>query len=175
IVNTCGIELIKYTGKRGMLMLALGVGVLIFSIAFAVLVGYLSYTLYGLTKVINGVGKTVEQLPDQLDDVFEETGNILHESNKTVADLNEKMRALNPLFEMTEDVTEATRSFCTFLAETTNELKEKKDAAKDESRSSKCFSKPFVFARSLFKRSKQKISLNRFGEREIFYFFFRFF
>src|SRR5690625_1442291 len=26
IVNTCGIELIKYTGKRGMLMLALGVG-----------------------------------------------------------------------------------------------------------------------------------------------------
>src|SRR5699024_12819863 len=70
IVNTCGIELIKYTGKRGMLMLALGVGVLIFSIAFAVLVGYLSYTFYVLTKVFNDFGKIVENLSTQLYDDF---------------------------------------------------------------------------------------------------------
>src|SRR5699024_4905716 len=108
-----------------MLMVLIGMGVLIISIAFAVLVGYLCYSLYAATKVIDGVGKTVEQLPDQLDNVFKETENIIHESSQTVTDLNEKLRALSPLFYMAEDITEATRKFSSSVANTANSFKRK--------------------------------------------------
>lgn len=124
-------------------MTLLGIGVLIFSIAFAVLVGYIARSLYALTKVIDGVGQTVEQLPDQLDNVFKETSNVIHESNKALADVNEKMHALNPMFDAVEDVGEATHRFTSSLAE----KRQKKEQEKANGERSK---KDFL--RSLFKR-----------------------
>ncbi|HLR69298.1 DUF948 domain-containing protein [Virgibacillus alimentarius] len=130
-------------------MVVLGIGVLIFSIAFAVLVGYLSYTLYAMTKVIDGVGDTVEQLPDQLDTIFKETENILHESNQTLTDLNEKMRTLSPLFYAVEDVTEATRGFASSLA--SNPIFKRKQASGEDAGESE----KSAFRSRLFKRRKK--------------------
>lgn len=133
-------------------MILIGMGVLIISIAFAILVGYLCYSLYAATKVIEGVGKTVEQLPGQLDTVFKETENILHESNQTLTDLNEKMRALSPLFYMAEDVTEATRHFSSSLVDTANSFKRKAKTGEEKIRNKGKGLRQF--SSTLFRRSR---------------------
>ena len=56
-------------------MTLIGVGVLIIGIALLILSVFLAYTLYNLGTVLGSVNKTVEQLPDQLDGILEETGD----------------------------------------------------------------------------------------------------
>ncbi|SFL52987.1 DUF948 domain-containing protein [Salibacterium qingdaonense] len=109
-----------------------GISVLIIAIAFAVLVIFLARTLHNLTNVLGGVNKTVEKLPDQLDDVMKETGVVIHNSNETLLDLNEKMRTLNPLFYILGDAGEASRKLSSSLVDMTDSMKKNTDEAKEK-------------------------------------------
>lgn len=101
----------------------IGIGVLVFGIAFAILVIFLIIVLRNLTSVLSNVDKTVEKLPSQLDDVMKNTESILNSSNTTIDDLNEKMGALSPLFYIIGDAGEATRKVSSSLVDVTASMK----------------------------------------------------
>ncbi|ALX49356.1 DUF948 domain-containing protein [Lentibacillus amyloliquefaciens] len=93
-----------------------GIGVMLIGIAFIVIAVYLSWTLNNLANVLRGVEKTVEQMPDQLDDIFRETGQLLNQTNVTISEVNDKLRTISPLFYMVNDVGEMSRKMTTPLA-----------------------------------------------------------
>ncbi|MCA0984822.1 DUF948 domain-containing protein [Halobacillus yeomjeoni] len=101
----------------------LGIGVLIIGIAFAVVSIFIIKALNNLAKVLGGVNKTVEQLPEQLDSVMKETSNVIHNSNDTLADVNEKIRALSPLFYIVGDIGESSRKLTSSLVDITYSMK----------------------------------------------------
>ncbi|MCA0971319.1 DUF948 domain-containing protein [Halobacillus litoralis] len=102
----------------------LGIGVFIIGIAFAVVSIFLMKALNNLAEVLKGVTKTVNQLPEQLDSVMSETSNVLHNSNDTLADINEKVRALSPLFYIVGDIGESSRKLTSSLVDMTSSMKE---------------------------------------------------
>ncbi|SFK08188.1 Uncharacterized protein YoxC, contains an MCP-like domain [Halobacillus dabanensis] len=102
----------------------LGIGVLIIGIAFAIVSIFLIKALNNLAGVLTGVRKTVDQLPDQLDSVMKETTGVLHHSNDTLADVNEKIRALSPLFYIVGDIGESSRKLTSSLVDMTYSLKQ---------------------------------------------------
>ncbi|QAS53026.1 DUF948 domain-containing protein [Halobacillus litoralis] len=102
----------------------LGIGVLIIGIAFAIVSIFLIKALNNLAKVLGGVRKTVDQLPDQLDSVMKETTGVLHSSNDTLADVNEKIRALSPLFYIVGDIGESSRKLTSSLVDMTASIKQ---------------------------------------------------
>ncbi|MBN8236303.1 DUF948 domain-containing protein [Halobacillus kuroshimensis] len=101
----------------------LGIGVLIIGIAFAVVSIFLIKALNNLAGVLSGVRETVDQLPEQLDSVMKETTGVLHNSNDTLADVNEKIKALSPLFYIVGDIGESSRKLTSSLVDMTSSLK----------------------------------------------------
>ncbi|WP_079477655.1 DUF948 domain-containing protein [Halobacillus salinus] len=101
----------------------LGIGVFIIGIAFAIVSIFLIKALNNLANVLKGVTKTVDQLPGQLDSVMSETSNVLHNSNDTLADVNEKIRALSPLFYIVGDIGESSRKLTSSLVDMTYSMK----------------------------------------------------
>ncbi|MUV38861.1 hypothetical protein JNUCC1_02732 [Lentibacillus sp. JNUCC-1] len=75
--------------------------------------------------MLRGVEKTVEKLPTQLDNVFSETGNLIHESNRTLGDINDKLEQLSPLFYIAGDMSNVTRKFSSSLVDVTESVKQK--------------------------------------------------
>lgn len=102
----------------------LGIGVFIIGIAFAIVSIFLIKALNNLANVLGGVRKTVDQLPDQLDSVMKETSNVLNNSNDTLADVNEKIRALSPLFYIVGDIGESSRKLTSSLVDMTHSVKQ---------------------------------------------------
>lgn len=111
-------------------MTLVGVGVLLIGVAFLVLAVFVAHVLNNLAGVLAGVDKTVQQLPGQLDNMLNETSNIIRESNQTLADVNVKMEQLSPLFYIVGDVGNATRKFTSSLVDVTDSMKEKSEAGK---------------------------------------------
>ncbi|UOQ95514.1 DUF948 domain-containing protein [Halobacillus shinanisalinarum] len=101
----------------------LGIGILIIGIAFAILSIFLIKTLNNLADVLKGVNKTVDKLPEQLDGVMSQTTEILNNSNDTLADVNEKVRALSPLFYIVGDIGDSSRKLTSSLADMTKSMK----------------------------------------------------
>ena len=85
-----------------------------------------------MRPVLNGVDKTVEQLPKQLDGILNETGNLIHNSNDTLADVNEKLGTLTPLFHIVGDVGESTRKLSSALVDVSTSATKKMDDADEE-------------------------------------------
>lgn len=112
-------------------MTLVGVGVLLIGIAFLILAIFLGATLNNLAGILGGIDKTVQNLPEQLDDVMKETSNIIRESNQTLADVNDKMSQLSPLFYIVGDVGTATRRFSSSLVDVTDSVKMKSETGKD--------------------------------------------
>lgn len=112
-------------------MTLVGVGVLLIGIAFLILAIFLGATLNNLAGILGGIDKTVQKLPEQLDDVMKETSNIIRESNQTLADVNDKMSQLSPLFYIVGDVGTATRRFSSSLVDVTDSVKMKSETGKD--------------------------------------------
>ncbi|UJL46592.1 DUF948 domain-containing protein [Virgibacillus sp. NKC19-16] len=108
-----------------------GVGVLIIGVAFLILTIFIAHTLQNLAGILSGIEKTVEKLPDQLDDVFKETGDLINHSNDTIADVNEKLGQLSPLFYIVGDVGNVTRRFSSSLVDVTETVKNKTNDSKD--------------------------------------------
>lgn len=112
-------------------MTLVGVGVLLIGIAFLILAIFLGHTLQNLAGILGGIDKTVQQLPKQLDDVMNETSNIIRESNNTLSDVNEKMEQLSPLFYVVGDVGNATRKLTSSLVDVTDSMKAKSETGKE--------------------------------------------
>lgn len=93
-----------------------GIGVILIGVAFLVMAVYLAWTLNNLANVLRGIEKTVEQMPQQLDDIFRETRQMLNQTNVTISEVNDKLRTLSPLFYMVHDVGEMSRKLTTPLA-----------------------------------------------------------
>lgn len=108
-----------------------GIGVIIIGVALLVIAVFVAHALNNLAGVLKGVEKTVESLPDQLDNIFKETGNLIGESNQTLADVNDKLEQLSPLFYIVGDVGQATRRFSSSLVDVTNTLKTKTESGKE--------------------------------------------
>ncbi|MEC5425981.1 DUF948 domain-containing protein [Virgibacillus sp. C22-A2] len=109
----------------------MGIGVLIIGIAFLVMAFFIAHTLYNLAGILRGIEKTVEKLPNQLDDVFKETGNLIHQSSNTIADVNDKLKQMSPLFYIVGDVGNVTRKFSSSLVDVTDSIKSKTDNGKE--------------------------------------------
>lgn len=104
-----------------------GIGVLLIGIALLVLAIFVARVLNNFSSILSGVDKTIEQLPDQLDSILAETGNLIHNSNNTLADINEKLGTLTPLFHIVGDVGESTRTLSSSLVDLTASAKDKMD------------------------------------------------
>lgn len=112
-------------------MTLVGVGVLLIGVAFVILAFFIGHALNNLAGILSGIDKTVQQLPDQLDDIFKETGNLISESNNTIADVNDKLKQLSPLFYVAGDVGNVTRRFSSSLVDVTNSIKNKTVGGKE--------------------------------------------
>ncbi|MFU0790821.1 DUF948 domain-containing protein [Cerasibacillus sp. JNUCC 74] len=110
----------------------LEVGVLLIGVAFLVIAIFVSHVLNNLAGVLRGVEKTIEKLPDQMDSMVKETSGLIRESNNTLADINDKMKQLSPLFYVMNDVGNVTQKFSSSLVHVTETLKNKAETAKDE-------------------------------------------
>lgn len=102
-----------------------GLGVLIIGFAFLILAFFIAKALINLASVLDGVNKTVEQLPGQIDDMIKETSSLIHHSNETIVDVNEKLKSLSPLFYIVGDVGEASRKLSSSLMDVSSSLKNK--------------------------------------------------
>lgn len=108
-----------------------GIGVIIIGVALLIMAVFVAHALNNLAGVLKGVEKTVESLPEQLDDIFKETGSLIGESNNTLADVNDKLEQLSPLFYIVGDVGNVTRRFSSSLVDATNSMKAKTETGKD--------------------------------------------
>ncbi|GIO23082.1 DUF948 domain-containing protein [Oceanobacillus sp. J11TS1] len=114
-------------------MTLIGIGVIIIGIACVILAIFISHILNNLASVLSGVDKTVQQLPEQLDGIMKETSNVIREGNQALADVNEKMEQLSPLFYIVGDVGNATRKLSSSLVDVTNSVKTKTEAGQEVS------------------------------------------
>lgn len=112
-------------------MTLIGIGVIIIGVAAIILAIFIGHALNNLASVLSGVDKTVQKLPEQLDGIFKETGDMIHESNQTLADVNDKLQQLSPLFYMVGDVGNATRKFSSSLVDVTDSVKARTEAGRD--------------------------------------------
>ncbi|MBP1970902.1 uncharacterized protein YoxC [Virgibacillus natechei] len=110
-----------------------GIGVLIIGVAFLVLTIFIAHTLQNLAGILSGIEKTVEKLPDQLDDVFKETGTLINQSNDTIADVNDKLEQLSPLFYIVGDVGNVTRNVTSSFVDVTETMKHNTEDSKEVS------------------------------------------
>jgi len=112
-------------------MTLVGIGVLLIGVAFIILAIFIGHVLNNLAGVLAGIDKTVQQLPKQLDNVFKETGEMISEGNNTLADVNEKLHQLSPLFYIMGDVGNVTRKFSSSLVDVTDSIKTKTEGGKE--------------------------------------------
>ncbi|WP_261129034.1 DUF948 domain-containing protein [Bacillus sp. Marseille-Q3570] len=108
-----------------------GIGVLIIGLAFVVLTIFLARVLNNLAAVIKGVDQTVEQLPSHLNMITKQTGDLIYKSNDTLADVNEKLKALSPLFYIVGDIGETSRKLSSSLVDATSTVKKNTSEGKD--------------------------------------------
>lgn len=118
-------------------MTLVGIGVIIIGVALLILSIFIAHTLNNLANVLKGVDKTVEQLPEQLDGIMKQTGEMISESNQTLVDLNDKVRHLSPLFYVIGDVGNITHKFTSSVANVTETLQTKTEEAKDVAKENK--------------------------------------
>ncbi|MCM3710987.1 DUF948 domain-containing protein [Sporosarcina luteola] len=111
-----------------------GIGVLLIGIAFLILSMYLARVLKNTASILEGVGRTVDHLPNQLDDVLHETGKMIQNSNDTLADVNEKLGTLTPLFQIVGDVGESTRKLASSANDFAGSIKKKTQSVDEDTR-----------------------------------------
>ncbi|MFS0687655.1 DUF948 domain-containing protein [Sporosarcina sp. 179-K 8C2 HS] len=109
----------------------LGIGVLIIGIAFAFLTLLLIKPLRKLTDTLDGVRQTTDRLPLLVDDLSKHTTEVMQSSNETIANVNNQVKEVSPLFHIIGDTGEATRKLTLAALEKTNEIKTNTSHASD--------------------------------------------
>ncbi len=112
-------------------MTLVGIGVLLIGVAFVILAFFIGHVLNNLAGVLDGMDKSMQRLPDQLDDIFKETGNLIQEGNRSISDVNDKLGQLSPLFYIAGDVGNVTRKFTSSLVDVTESVKSKTEGAQE--------------------------------------------
>src|SRR5690625_3766640 len=102
-----------------------GIGILLVGISFLILAIFFARILNNIASILGGVDKTVEQLPKQLDNMFDETGKLLNNSNDTLADVNEKLGTLTPFFHVAGDLGESARRYSSALVDASKSTRKK--------------------------------------------------
>lgn len=103
----------------------LGIGVLIIGIAFLMLTFLLIKPLRKLTDALERVKETTNRLPKVVDDLSKQTSEVMQSSNATIANVNEQVREVSPLFHIIGDTGEATRKLTLAALDKTTALKMK--------------------------------------------------
>lgn len=106
-----------------------GIGVFLIGLAFLITAIFFARVLYRFSNMLDGVEQTVQEMPKQMNGILKETGDLIHHSQRTLADANEKMAALTPLFQIVGDVGESTRKLTSSLVDVTEAAKKKVDHA----------------------------------------------
>ncbi|HLT55684.1 MAG TPA: DUF948 domain-containing protein [Bacillota bacterium] len=106
-------------------MTLIGIGVIIIGIALLIMAIFLGHTLNQLANVLQGVDKTVQKLPEQMDGIVKQTTEMIHEGNETLADMNDKLKQLSPLFYVVGDVGKITNTLTSSLVQVTDTIKSK--------------------------------------------------
>lgn len=133
-----------------------GVGVFLLGAGFLVLAIFIARVLNHFASILEGVNETVDQLPDQLDGVLTETGEMIRHSNETLADINEKLGTLTPLFQVVGDVGETTRKLSSSLVDVTESAKQKVVDMDEEKRKKRLGGLYGTVALSLYAVRKRK-------------------
>lgn len=107
----------------------LGFGVLIIGIAFSVLVVILIKPLNKLTVVLEGLEKTTDRLPTALDDGVTQAHKAFQNVNDTLAEVNEQVKSVQPVFHIIKDAGEASQQLTAVAVEKTMSFKQKTSAA----------------------------------------------
>lgn len=107
----------------------LGIGVLLIGIALLVLVIVLIKPLSKLTEVLQSVKKTTDLLPETVYDVTENTTEVMRTSNATIANVNDKVSEIGPVFHLVGDIGEASRVITSNTLNRTMGFKEQTVAA----------------------------------------------
>ena len=108
----------------------LGIGVLIIGIAFAALVIILIKPLSKLTNVLEDLKKTSTRLPAIVDDGAHQANEAFGKVNDTLANVNEQVKSINPVFHIVKDVGEASQKLTSVALEKTIAMKESTSEAK---------------------------------------------
>lgn len=101
----------------------LGFGVLIIGIAFAALVIILIKPLGKLTNAIEGLEETTKRLPSILGDSANQAHEAFGKVNDTLANVNEQVKSINPVFHIVKDAGEASRQLTSVALEKTIAMK----------------------------------------------------
>ncbi|WP_252503041.1 DUF948 domain-containing protein [Sporosarcina sp. Marseille-Q4943] len=109
----------------------LGIGVLIIGIALAFLTLLLIKPLRKLTDTLDGVRQTTDRLPQLVDDLSKQTTEVMQLSNETIANVNNQVKEVSPLFHIIGDTGEATRKLTLAALKKTNEIKTNTSHASD--------------------------------------------
>ncbi|WP_067730360.1 DUF948 domain-containing protein [Oceanobacillus damuensis] len=86
------------------------VGILLCSIAFAIVVIYLSLVLNRVTKTVKSLGTSMGELEKELEYITPQLTQTVRESDKLVDDISEKIRATDSLFDSVEEMGTAVNS-----------------------------------------------------------------
>lgn len=109
----------------------LGIGVLIIGIAFAVLTFLLIKPIRKLSETLDGVKQVSDRLPQLVDELSSQTVEVMQSSNATIANVNEQVKEISPLFHIVGDTGEATRQLTLSALGKTNTLKSKTSDASE--------------------------------------------
>ncbi|MEK4404458.1 DUF948 domain-containing protein [Sporosarcina sp. FSL K6-6792] len=109
----------------------LGIGVLIIGIAFAILVIYLLKPIKELASVLGSLQQTTDRLPKVLDDVTSQATTVLQTSNTTLANVNQQVTDISPVFHIIGDVGKEAEKFTSVALEKTTSLKQQTTGAKE--------------------------------------------
>lgn len=81
------------------MIIILYLAVAVIAVAFSVLVYFLSQTLRAAQKTMDDVATTLENVQEQMKGLNEETTELLHRTNLLAADVQEKSKSLNSVFD----------------------------------------------------------------------------
>ncbi|UCZ53826.1 DUF948 domain-containing protein [Bacillus shivajii] len=109
----------------------LGIGVFILSLGFSVLVFYLIPVLKNLTTTLSHTADTVKTTEKSIEEVTSEATLILHNTNETLLDVNEKIGQLNPLFKIIHDTGESAHHLTSSMVRLTSDKAERAKAGTD--------------------------------------------
>ncbi|ADU28738.1 DUF948 domain-containing protein [Evansella cellulosilytica] len=109
----------------------LGIGVFILSIGFAVLIIFLRPVLKRLEETLGATAKTINTTGASITELSKETVGVIHNSNETLADVNEKLAKLDPLFQIIHDTGESAHHLTSTLAKFSVDKAERAQAGMD--------------------------------------------
>lgn len=79
-------------------------GILLCSIAFAIVAIYLSIVLKRVANTVTSLGTSLGELEKELENITPQITETLQESNKLIDDISEKVRATDSVFDSADNV-----------------------------------------------------------------------